>query len=141
MTYKFGQEGNHEIEKTNGLHESETQNSVREELATESRVAGNTVDKGGEHETDTNTGSSQTNRSRTHTDIPGDLDECVGHLGAVRSATGNLVVGHKIAGDHGGPAMLEVLRSCGGGETLMYYKCQFGTVGNFLGSVALVMAG
>jgi hypothetical protein len=40
-TYELGHEGNHEIEKTNGLDESETQNGVREQLTTEGRVAGN----------------------------------------------------------------------------------------------------
>lgn len=47
--------GNHEVEKTDGLDESETQNGVREELATERRVAGNTLEEGSEDKTDTDT--------------------------------------------------------------------------------------
>ena len=83
---ELGHEGNHEIEKTNSLDKSETQNSVREELATESRVAGNTVDKSGEDETDTNTGTSQTNGSGTHTQVLGDLNESLSELRGVGAA-------------------------------------------------------
>ena len=85
-TYELGHEGNHEIEKTNGLDESETQNGVREKLATEGRVAGNTVEKGGEDETDTDTGTSQTNGSGTHTQVLGDLDHGIGDLRRVGTA-------------------------------------------------------
>jgi hypothetical protein len=82
-TYELGHEGNHEIEKTDGLDESETQNGVGEELATESRVAGNTVQESGEDETDTNTGTSQTNGGGTHTNVLGDLNHGLGDLGRV----------------------------------------------------------
>lgn len=82
-TYELGHEGNHEIEKTNGLDESETQNGVREELATEGGVAGNTVQESGEDETDTDTSTSQTDSGGTHTQVLGDLDQGVGHLRAV----------------------------------------------------------
>lgn len=83
MTYELGHEGNHEVEETNGLDEGETKNGVREELATESRVAGNSVKKGGEDETDTNTGTSQTDGSVAHTNVPGDLNHGLGDLGGV----------------------------------------------------------
>lgn len=92
-TYELGHEGNHQIEKTNGLDESETQNGVREELATESGVAGNTVEQGSEDETDTDTGTSQTNGGGTHTQVLGDLDHSLGDLRGVSSALESLASG------------------------------------------------
>lgn len=86
MTYKLGHEGNHEIEETNGLNESETENGVREELATESRVAGNTVQESGEDETDTDTGTSQTNDGRAHTQVLGGLNHSLSNLVRVGTA-------------------------------------------------------
>lgn len=86
MTYELGHEGNHEIEETNGLDEGETQNGVREELATEGRVAGDTVEEGGEDETDTDTSTSQTDGSGTHAQVLGDLNHGVGDLGGVGAA-------------------------------------------------------
>jgi len=83
---ELGHEGNHQIEKTDGLDESETQNGVGEELASESGVAGNTVEEGSEDETDTNTGTSQTNGSGTHTQVLGDLNHSLGDLGGVGTA-------------------------------------------------------
>jgi hypothetical protein len=83
ITYELGHEGNHEIEKTNGLDESETQNGVGEELATEGRVAGHTVQESGEDETDTNTGTGQTNGGGTHTQVLGDLDHGLSDLRGV----------------------------------------------------------
>jgi hypothetical protein len=83
---ELGHEGNHEVEKTNGLDESETQNGVGEELATEGRVAGNTVQESGEDETDTDTGTSQTDGSGTHTNVLGDLNHGLGDLGRVGTA-------------------------------------------------------
>jgi len=85
-TYELGHEGNHEVEKTDGLDESETQNGIREELATEGRVAGNTVQESGEDETDTDTGTSETDGSGTHTDVLGDLDHGLGDLRGVGTA-------------------------------------------------------
>jgi hypothetical protein len=87
ITYELGQQGNHEIEKTNGLNEGETENGVGEQLSTEGRVAGSGVQKGGEHKTNTNTGTSQTDGSVTHTNVLGDLDHGLGNLGAVCPAT------------------------------------------------------
>lgn len=86
LTYELGHEGNHEIEKTDGLDESETKNGVREELATESGVAGNTVDEGSEDETDTDTSTSKTNGGRAHTNVLGDLNHGLGDLGGVGAA-------------------------------------------------------
>lgn len=80
MTYELGHEGNHQVEETNGLDESETQNGVGEELATEGRVAGNSVQESGEDETDTDTGTSQTDGSSAHTQVLGDLDHGLGDL-------------------------------------------------------------
>jgi hypothetical protein len=85
-TYELGHEGNHKVEKTNGFDESEAQNGVREELATEGRVAGNAVEEGGEDETDTDTGTSQTDGSGTHTQVLGDLDHGLGDLRRVGTA-------------------------------------------------------
>jgi hypothetical protein len=83
---ELGHEGNHEIEKTNGLDEGETQNGVREELATESRVAGDGVEEGGEDETDTDTSTGQTDGGGTHTQVLGDLDHGLGDLRRVGAA-------------------------------------------------------
>jgi hypothetical protein len=83
---KLGHEGNHQVEKTNGLDESETKNGVGEELATEGGVAGNTVEKGGEDETDTDTGTGKTDGGGTHTEVLGDLDHGVGDLRRVGAA-------------------------------------------------------
>jgi hypothetical protein len=47
--------GNHQIEETDGLDEGETKNGVREELATERGVTGDTLEEGSEDETDTDT--------------------------------------------------------------------------------------
>lgn len=85
-TYELGHEGNHEVEETDGLDESETQNGVREQLATEGGVAGNAVEEGGEDETDTNTGTSQANGRSAHTNVLGDLNHGVGDLGRVGTA-------------------------------------------------------
>jgi hypothetical protein len=86
VTYELGHEGNHQIEKTNGLDESETKNGVGEELATEGGVAGNTVEEGSEDETDTDTGTGKTDGGGTHTEVLGDLDHGVGDLRRVGAA-------------------------------------------------------
>jgi hypothetical protein len=100
-TYELGHEGNHEIEKTDGLDESETQNGVREELATEGGVAGNAVQEGGEDETDTDTGTSQTNGGRAHANVLGDLDHGLGDLRGVGTALdGEGLAGGGIDGRH-----------------------------------------
>jgi len=82
-TYELGHEGNHEVEKTDGLDESETKNGVGEELATESGVAGNGVEEGGEDETDTDTSTGKTDGGGTHTEVLGDLDHGLGDLRGV----------------------------------------------------------
>lgn len=86
ITYELGHEGNHKIEKTDGFDESETQNGVGEELATEGRVTGNTVEESSEDETDTDTSTSQTNGGRTHTQVLGDLNHGLSDLRRVGSA-------------------------------------------------------
>jgi hypothetical protein len=86
VTYELGHKGNHEIEETDGLDESETKNGVGEKLATEGRVAGNTVEESGEDETDTDTSTSQTDGGSTHTQVLGDLNHGVGDLGRVGTA-------------------------------------------------------
>lgn len=83
MTYELGHEGNHEVEETDGLDEGETQNGVGEELATEGRVAGNTVEEGGEDKADTDTSTGQTDGGRAHTQVLGDLNHGLGDLGLV----------------------------------------------------------
>lgn len=86
MTYELGHEGNHQVEKTDGFDESETQNGIGEELASESGVAGNTVKEGSEDETDTDTSTGKTNGGGTHTQVLGDLNHGLGDLGGVSSA-------------------------------------------------------
>jgi hypothetical protein len=86
LTYELGHEGNHEIEKTNGFDESETQNGVSEKLATEGRVAGNTVQESSEDETDTDTGTSQTDGGSAHTQVLGDLNHGLGDFRGVGTA-------------------------------------------------------
>lgn len=81
---------NHQVEQTHGLDESETQNGVGEELATESRVAGNTHEESGEDETDTDTGTTETDGSGTHTNVLGDLNHGGGDLRGVLAAAGVL---------------------------------------------------
>ena len=113
MTYELGHEGNHEIEETDGLDEGETENGVREELATEGRVAGNTVDEGGEDEIDTDTGTGKTDGGRAHADVLGDLNHGLGDLGRVRAAGR----GERLAGggvhDGGSLLALEAVEACG----------------------------
>ena len=92
-TYELGHEGNHEVEKTNGLDEGETQNCVREKLATKSGVAGNTVQQGSEDATDTNTGTSQTDSGRAHTQVLRDLDHGLGDLRGVSTTLESLAGG------------------------------------------------
>lgn len=111
LTYELGHEGNHEIEKTDGLDESETQNGVREKLATESRVAGNTGQESREDETDTDTSTSQTNGGRTHTQVLGDLNHGLGDLGRVGTALESLAGGG--VDDLGGLLALDGLESVG----------------------------
>lgn len=118
FTYELGHEGNHQVEKTDGLDESETQNGVGEELATEGRVAGNTVEEGSEDETDTDTGTSQTDGGGTHTQVLGDLDHSLSDLRRV----GTLLDLESVAGggleEGGGLLALEGLerggRACWG---------------------------
>jgi len=88
---ELGHHSNHQIEKTNGLDESESQNGVLEELGTHGWVAGNGLQESSEDETDTYTCTRKTNSGTTHTEILGDLDESVGHFRGVCSA-----------GSHGG---------------------------------------
>jgi hypothetical protein len=112
-TYELGHEGNHQVEKTDGLDESETQNGVREELATESRVAGNTVEESGEDETDTDTSTSQTNGGRAHTQVLGDLDHGLSDLGRVGTALDLEGVARSGLEEVGGLLALEGLERAG----------------------------
>lgn len=86
ITYELGHQGNHEVEKTNGFDESETQDGIREKLTAEGRVTCNTVQESGENETDTNTSTSQTNGGRAHTQVLGDLNHGLGDLRGVGTA-------------------------------------------------------
>ena len=61
------QEGHHESEQTGGLSEGETQNGVLEELTPEGWVAGDTLDKGSENGSDTDTSTSETDGGHTGT--------------------------------------------------------------------------
>lgn len=84
--------GNHEIEQTDGLDESEAQNGVGEELSTHAGVAGNGNQQRGEDHADTDTGTAESDGSRAHTNVLGDLHHGVGDLRGVGAAT------HDIAG-------------------------------------------
>lgn len=88
--------GNHQVEQTHGLDEGEAQNGVGEELAAESRVAGNTHEQSGEDETDTDTGTTETDGGGTHAQVLGDLDHGGGDLRRVLAASG--VLGEHLAG-------------------------------------------
>jgi len=59
------QERHHEGEKTRSFSEGETQDGVLEELTTEGRVAGDTLDQAAEDSTDTNTGTSEADGGNT----------------------------------------------------------------------------
>lgn len=87
--------GNHQVEQTDGFDESETQNGVGEELTTQSRVAGDTEEEGTEDETDTDTGTTETDGGRAHTHVLGDLDHGVGDFRGVLAA--GLDVGEDLA--------------------------------------------
>ena len=78
---------NHEIEQTHGFDEGESQNGVGEELTTQRGVAGNSEEKGTEDNTDTNTSTTETNGGVTHTQVLGDLNDGVGNVGRVVTAT------------------------------------------------------
>lgn len=84
--------GNHEIEQSDGLDEGEAQNGVREELGTHAGVASHGEQEGGEHESDTDTSTTETDGSRSHTNVLGDLDHGVGDLRRVGTAA------HGVAG-------------------------------------------
>jgi hypothetical protein len=84
--------GNHEVEQTNGLDEGETQNGVGEELATHAGVAGDGHQEGGEDHADTDTSTTETDGSRAHTNVLGDLDHGGGDLRRVGAAA------HDVAG-------------------------------------------
>ena len=95
--------GNHEVEQTHGFDEGETQNGVGEELATQSRVAGNAHEQSGEDETDTDTGTTETGGGCTHTHVLRDLDHGVGDVGGVLTAVLDVGEGLTHVGvDHGG---------------------------------------
>ena len=72
--------------QTDGLHESEAQNGVREELATQRWVAGDGGQQRRKHQPNSDTRSPETDGSGTHTNVLGDLDEGVGHLRRVGTA-------------------------------------------------------
>lgn len=107
---------NHQVEQTHGFDEGKAQNGVCEELTTQSRVPGDTHEQGSEDETDTDTGTTETNGSRTHTDVLGDGHESVGDLRGVLAA--RLVVGKDLAGvgleQRGGLLTLHGLEGSGG---------------------------
>lgn len=112
--------GNHEVEQTNGFDEGETKNGVGEELATESRVAGDGQEERTENNTDTNTGTTETDGSRAHTNVLGDLDHGVGDLRRVLAAGSEALASGGL--DHGGLLALDGLEGDGlalGGESAL----------------------
>lgn len=95
---ELGHHSNHEIEKTDGLDESETQNGVREELTTHAWVTGNGLQESSEDETDTNTGTSKTDSGTSHTEVLGSLNESVGHFRGVWAGRDLGGLGEDLAG-------------------------------------------
>jgi len=116
FTYELSHEGNHQVEQTNGFDEGETKNGVREELATEGGVAGNAVEEGGEDETNTDTGTSQTDSSRAHTNVLGDLNHGLGDLRGVGTALDGEGLAGGGADDGGGLLALDGLERRGLGS-------------------------
>ena len=90
--------GNHQIEKTNSLNESETENSVGEELTTHAWVAGDGQEESSENHTDTDTSTTETDGSGTHTQVLGDLDHGGGDF---RGESTLGLLGEAVAGDVG----------------------------------------
>lgn len=111
--HELGHHGNHEVEKTDGLDEGETKNGVGEELATHAGVAADSKDESTENDTDTDTGTTKTNGGVTHAEVLRDLDEGVGHLGAV--GAGGLLV--ELSGPEDGRGLL-ALDGLEGSDTL-----------------------
>jgi hypothetical protein len=109
---ELGHHGNHQIEQTHSLDEGETQNGVREELATHAWVASHGEQERREDHADTDGGSAETDGGRTHADVPGDLDHGVGDFGRVR-ADGLAADVKGIAGELGGLLALEGLEGVG----------------------------
>lgn len=80
-------------------------------MTTERWVAGNSLEKGGEDETDSNTGTTETNSSRSHSKVLRDLDHGGGDL---RGVWASLNVAESLAGggsDDGGLLTLHGLES------------------------------
>lgn len=80
---KADHESNHEREQASSLSEREPQNSIREQLSPQARVASDTGDQRSEHRSDTHTGTSETDGRETRTDLSAGFDESVGELGGV----------------------------------------------------------
>jgi len=87
---KLGHESNHQVEQTNGLDEGKAQDGVREQLASQGRVAGRGADQGGEDKTDTDASTRQTDSGRAHANVLRDLDHSLSNLRAVHAAAGDL---------------------------------------------------
>lgn len=64
-------ESHHETEKTHGFGQGETQNGVREELLLETRITSITDDQAAENCTDTSSGTGNSDRGGTSTDVLG----------------------------------------------------------------------
>lgn len=85
--------GNHEVEQTDSLDESEAQNGVGEELTTHAGVAGNGHQEGCKDHADTDTSTTKTDSSRTHTNVLGDLHHGRGDLRGVGAAAHDVTSG------------------------------------------------
>jgi len=125
--------GNHEVEKSDGLNESETKNGVGEELSTHGWVAGNGGEERGENHTDTDTSTTETDGSGTHTDVLGDLDHGGGDLRGVwaDSLAADDVAGGSVK-DGGGLLALHGLEWGGLGHACVIIQGQLGAQLMFL---------
>jgi hypothetical protein len=100
------QEGHHEREQAGGFSEGETQDGVLEELTTEGRVAGDTLDEATEHGSDTNTSTGEANGGKTST-LDLSSGDNGGGSGLGDDATGLDHVAAEVAGDGGASSVAE----------------------------------
>lgn len=106
--------GNHEIEQSDSLNESETENGIREQLATHARVASDGHEESCKDHTDTDSGSAKADSSRAHTDVLRNLNHSSGDLR--RECAGGLTTHHAAGGGIENVGYLLALHGLEGGS-------------------------